>query len=174
MRTAAQEVNIKQDKILHKKAEYVCRQLKLTVQHKVKDELGTYSYIMKDAQNRRYVFTCKRFIFWKPEAYGVVSISKRLVQLAVDAGHTLIMLIEQKDDEGAARDYIYTYNPKAIMLTGWENEFNHHVMINFNIDLAMNMEATRRREIQELRVQFAPKIEDHQKDRLEMNLMRFR
>lgn len=126
--------------------------------------------------NRDYLFACKRYIDWSPGSFGRVSFTKSLVELAYHRDYTLIMLIKDEQEGGQARNYIYTYNPEQILKHGdsHENVFNDQVMLNFNIELAINMELTRRREILETRVEFKHKQQyPDNKDRMAITLTRF-
>jgi len=148
-----ESIHILPDRILHEKMRYVCRHMRLHVITHLKDKIGIYAYLLADASGRRYLFACKRYIYWKPDAWGIVSFTKHLVTDAQKNHWTLLMLIEEPDEE-IERNYIYTFNPADILQHGhtFRNEFNTQEMINFDICLATNMEITRRKEILETRV----------------------
>lgn len=169
------EFNIFDEKIVHEKMRYVCRRMKLHVIRRLYDKIGTYAYVLRDDSERKYLFACKRYIDWSPKSWGRVSFTKSLVEMALRNNYMLIMLIEQKDNAGDERNYIYTYNPHQIIEHSdtYDNIFNGQLMVNFNIELAFNMELTRRREILETRVQFKEKTNEKQKDKMLVAITRF-
>lgn len=168
------QIHILPDPILHEKMKYVCRQMRLHAIQKIRDKIGTYAYILVDSQSRRYLFAAKRYIDWSPKSYGRVSFSKPLIEMAQKYGYTLLMLIEKKEDE-ESRNYIYTYSPADIIShpDTYENFFNQQRMLNFNIEIAINCEITRRREILKARVELREKTKPEQKDVMNLTVRRF-
>src|SRR3990167_4523792 len=154
-------MKIFEDRIIYKKAEHVCRLMRLQVVKWLEDDIGKYAALMEDQQHRRYLFACKRYIDWSPKNYGRVSFTKSLVEESIAKKWTLIMLIEEE-----GRDYIYTYNPQEILAhpDTYDNTFNAQLMCNFNIELALNVEMTRRREITRMRVKLKAQTPIKKKD----------
>lgn len=136
-----------------KKMEYVCRQMRLTVVRMLEDDVGRYAVVLEDAKHRKYLFSTKRYIYWKPEMWGIVSFTRSLVVEAANNGYTLLMLIEDKEDE-IPRDYIYTFNPHQLLENDhtFVNDFNDQKMLNIDICMALNIELSRRKEILDTRV----------------------
>jgi len=170
-----ENIHILPDGIFNDKLKHVCKTMRLVLVSRLKDKVGVYAAVLKDAQGRKYLFACKRYIYWGKEAYGIVSFTRHLVVDAKVHGWTLLMLIEEKTEEGA-RDYIYTFNPEQVLehQHSFPNSFNTQDMINLDITLAINMETTRRKEILEARVSFKPQEKQNkQQDKYQISLTRY-
>lgn len=168
-------IHILPDPILRKKTAYVCGRMRLHVVQELKDEVGTYAYTLRDDQGRKYLFACKRYIDWSPKDYGRVSFTKSLVDIAKKHGWTLLMLIEEKEDDELSRNYIYLYNPGDIYShpDTYPNKFNGQNMINFNIEIAINCEIARRREILDARVNLKKSVTGKEQNKMNLTLTRF-
>ena len=162
------QMNIKKDKIIYESVKYVCDKFSLRNIHPIKDKVGIYAFKLADNMGRGWLFACKRYIDWSPKNYGRISFTKRLVELAIERNYKLIMLIEENN-----RKYAYTFNPKQILKTGYENEFNKQIMVNFDILLAQNMEVSRRKEIESMRVSLKEKTKPNQIDKSDIKITRF-
>lgn len=140
-------------KFFQNKLEYTCRQMRLTVVRFLEDDVGRYAAVLEDAKHRKYLFATKRYIFFRTDMWGIVSFTRSLVEIAANHGYTLLMLIEEKDDE-IPKDYIYTFRPSDILENQhtFENDFNLQKMLNVDITMALNLEPTRRKEILDTRV----------------------
>ncbi len=165
-------MNIFQDKILYSSVRHACRELKLESLGLIRDAVGNKAALLKDKQGRKYYFTCKRYIFFRKEGPGIVSITREIVEHCAEKSYTLVMLIQEKDGENTPRNYLYTFNPRQILdcREGFDNLFNGQVMRNFPIWYAMNMEQTRRRELTSL---YVKATEGKGQDAAKVTLTRF-
>jgi len=168
-------MNIFEEKILYDSVEYACRQLHLELVQYISDSIGKKGAILKDKLGRRYLFACKRYMFFRKNEYGIISFTKQIVQDAIERKCRLMMLIEDKDEENVPKNYLYTFNPIQILEDkhSFTNLFNEQEMINFDICLALNMEESRRREITETRVLLKEKMTGEEKDSVTTTLRRF-
>lgn len=128
-------LNIKDRKIIHKAKDFAMKKLHLTLEGPIKDNIGIWSYLLRDKKGRKYFLVAKRYIAIinnKP----IVSINEKIVNLCKDWGYYVLMYIEQGD-------YIYSFDPNKIISNHFKNRFNYQTMMNFSISLGKNMILTR-------------------------------
>lgn len=171
-------MNIKEDKILYESIRYACMKLNLECVNYIEDRIGKKGAILRDRQHRRYLFACKRYMFFQKDAPGIISFSKDIVLLAKKLNCILLMLIRDVDDEGMPRNYTYMFNPDEILDAPEtkENVFNTQLMLNFPVKYCINAELTRRKEHLELETRFHEKAEahhEHHADKVTVTLERW-
>lgn len=142
---------------LTKSCDYACRQFHLQVVTVIEDFVEGKKYrkafILKDKQGRRYYFVAKRRLHFI-ENRAEVSISRDIMTGAFSRNCTLMLLIENKTEEGPS-NYVYTTDPNKVYDDDatWENFFNEQWMVNFNAKWLVNMEQTRMRGPVEIRIE---------------------